>query len=345
MARATRPTVLIRLLDRVWPDHPIEKMGQEHMVLCPFCDTEKSKLAVNPDKGVFQCWVCGERGPISKLLSHLQELGIIKTSDVRAVMSGGILSRLSDAVSTHTKDNKKEIRYWSPTVPCVYPPHVHTLANFNPENILEGRMKQAAHHYLANREVLKEDISRYRLALCINLDSIYHGHIFIPALGPYGRQLVYWTTRAISPLVRPKSLHAGKKYSRFSAKHILMNEHLITGKEVAICEGPFDAFSIMSVTGIPAVPLLGKVFHPHHKTVLTEKGIEKVYICLDSDAAAKTESLYMRLETETCKACPVYLKDGDPNDVSRETLKAAFEKAASTFDDGLTSYVDRLDIP
>ena len=87
MPRATRPEVLIKVLDRVWPKHPVEKMGQEHMVQCPFCATTKNKLAVNPSKGVFQCWVCGEKGPVMKLLEHLKKLGVLTSRDVRAVAS------------------------------------------------------------------------------------------------------------------------------------------------------------------------------------------------------------------------------------------------------------------
>ena len=51
MGRAIRPNVLERLLDKVWPDHRVEKDGTEHMVECPFCDTDKAKCAVNPGKG------------------------------------------------------------------------------------------------------------------------------------------------------------------------------------------------------------------------------------------------------------------------------------------------------
>ena len=340
MPRATRPEVLIRLLDKVWPDHPVEKMGQEHMVLCPFCDTSKNKLAINANKGVFQCWVCGERGPTLKLLQHLQSLNIIKSADVKAVMTGGTVNRLSDAINTYSnKTPEKDDTLWSVATPCVYPAKVYGISNFSPSNILEERLLHSANLYLEKRGLQKKDIARYRLGLNVNTDSIYRGHIFIPALGPHGRQLVFWTTRAMSSSADPKSLHAGKRYSRFSAKHIMMNEHLITGDEVAFCEGPFDAFSIIQGVGIPAVPLLGKVLHPYHKTVLREKGIKKVYICLDSDATATAEELMNLLQGQGYEVFLAQLEEGDPNDVSHETLRAAFEKATPEVDDFLTSVI------
>jgi len=340
--KATRPDVLVKLLDRVWPHHPVEKMGQEHMVQCPFCATTKNKLAVNPSKGVFQCWVCGEKGPVMKLLGHLKKLKVIAASDVRAVASGGVLSRLSTAVSSYTKEIKGEKTYWSEVTPCVVPPHTRSIFNSHPKNELEGRCKKSVIGYLCSRRLDLNDIKRYRLGYCFDIGSIYNGHVFIPALGPHGRQMVFWTTRASNEVSKPKSLHAGKKYSRFSAKQIMMNEHLITGDEVALCEGPFDAFSIMSVTGVPAVPLLGKVLHPYHLERLREKGIKKVYVCLDPDAKGVASMLWGRLAAGDYDVRLVELEDGDPNDVSPEALKAAFDKATSKLTDPLTYFCNRL---
>jgi hypothetical protein len=277
-----------------------------------------------------------------KLLEHLRKLGVLTSRDVRAVASGGLLSRLSTAVASYTKDNKDEKTLWSEVTPCVVPPHTQSLSNSKPKSELEARCKKSVIDYLLNRGLCLSDIKRYKLGYCFDIGSIYNAHVFIPALGPHGRQMIFWTTRATNEVSTPKSLHAGKKYSRFSAKQIMMNEHLITGNEVALCEGPFDAFSIMSVTGIPAVPLLGKVLHDYHIEKLREKGIEKVYVCLDPDAKDVARWLWNRLASTDYELLLVDLVEGDPNEVSPETLKAAFEKATSKWDDPLTRFCKRL---
>lgn len=330
MARATRPQVLERLLDKLWPDHKVEKDGTEHMVECPFCDTEKPKCAINPNKGVFHCWVCEEKGPVSKLLEHLYSLKLITQGDIGAVTVGKGAPALSDVIqAVKPKKAKKPIeQLWTQYVPCVYPPHTQELTTMLAHNTIQGKLRRAAFDYLNSRKVTDENIKDFRLAFCTELGSPYYAHIFFPALGKWGRQLTFWTTRSILPNPNPKSLHASHKYSRFSAKQILVNEHLVVGTSVVLCEGPFDAVSIMNATGIPACPLLGKVLHPFQKTLLmTDKDIQRVYICLDPDAQAfqaKIASMF----TPPREVWLVNLKEGDPNEVSLETLRAAFSSAA-----------------
>ena len=330
MARATRPSVLIRLIQKLWPGYKLEKQGQEYMVPCPFCASEKMKCAINPAKGVFQCWVCGERGPTSKILYHLKDLKVIKQSDIDAITKRGSKtpSKLSDLSPIDEPAQPPQELLWTPQRPCVLPSGVFPLYTEGERDKVQDQIYHRAVEYLARRGVDRADIRKYRLHVCSNLGSPYHGHIFIPCLGKFGRQITFWTTRSILANPQPKSYHSSSKYCRFSAKNIVMNEHLVVGPTVALCEGPFDAFSIMKHTGIPAIPLLGKVLHPLHKVFLNERGISEVYICLDPDAVEQAFGLVSRIPTAAPKV--VCLQDGDPNDVSPETLKAAFENATSS---------------
>jgi DNA primase len=318
---------MAQLVERLWPDVKVVSGGSEFMVPCPFCGTDKQKCAVNPDKGVFQCWVCGERGPTSKFLYHLKDIGAIKKRDIDAVLIGKDKSpTLSDLEPVVKPKEKPQDHLWTPEQPCVFPTGVRPLYG-NPEpwaNKMAQKLYARAYDYLEGRGVTRKDIHRYRLHFCYHLGSPYHGHIFIPCLGRFGRELTFWTTRSILPNPQTKSFHSSSRYTRYSAKVSMINEHLVVGTTIALCEGPFDAWSIMKHTGIPAVPLLGKNLHKYHRSVIKEREIEKVYICLDADAKASMASMGAGLPARY-----VYLEDGDPNDVSPETLKAAFENAAS----------------
>lgn len=327
MARATRPRVLAELVVTLWPDVQRVKAGSEFMVPCPFCGSDKPKCAVNPDKGVFQCWVCGERGPTSKFLYHLKELKLIKQRDIDAIIIGkNQAAQLSDLKPVVPVAQEASEQFWTSQCPCVFPSGVFPLYDYEAKNKLEGSFQDRAISYLAGRGVSLEDIRRYRLHFCVKLGSPYHGHIFIPCLGKFGRQMTFWTTRSILPDPPTKSYHSGSKYSRFSAKTVMMNEHLVVDTTVALCEGPFDAFSIMKHVGIPAIPLLGKNLHSYHRNVLVERGVGMVYICLDSDAHEAIGKMGSAFKKNSAKF--VYLVDGDPNDVAPEELKAAFLNAA-----------------
>lgn len=329
MARATLPKQLEKLLGRVWPNHPVEKMGQEHMVLCPFCDSDKHKCAVNPEKAVFQCWVCGERGNTHKLLDHLVKIRVIRQSDMNSVLlRKGAGTSLSSEFIAYPEPKEKPPEYrWTESTPCVFPGDTHMIEGFQPKDIMEEMIHKRVVGYLNGRGVDMGAIRRYKLHFCSKLKSVYHAHIFFPALGPHGRGLTFWTTRSTLPDAKPKSLHSGRKYSRFSAKATLFNEHLVVGTTVALCEGPFDAYSIMVVTGLPACPLLGKVLHPYHLNTLIERGVKSVYVCLDADAGKAKHKLAAMLTKEGIEVLFVDLVDGDPNDVSADTLKAAFLNA------------------
>lgn len=328
MARATSPERLERLLERVWPGHPIEKSGEEHMVVCPFCDTSKNKCAINPKKGVFQCWVCGERGPVLKMLLHLHNLNIISQTDIDAIRSTKGNVELSSTIKEYKVETPKMNVAWSEHSPCVFPPKTYAVSGFRPHNTFEGNMHRAVVKYLGIRGMDMDDIETFRMHFCYDIGSPFHAHVFFPALGELGKQLVFWTTRSIMPNANPKSLHASRKYSRFSAKQILMNQHLIVGPKVAVCEGPFDAFSIIKATGIAALPLLGKQLHLYHRSYLESKGVKEVYLCLDSDAQDDQDKLARALVEIGIKPLHVTLEDGDPNSISQEKLYAAFKNAA-----------------
>jgi len=305
------------------------KQGEEHMVSCPFCASSKAKLAINPGKGVFQCWVCGERGPVSKLLQHLFTLKLIKQSDIDAVMIGTGVTNLSSEIAAYKAPEKpKEEVLWSEHISCVYPDGVLPYTLSTGLSPMETKVRKLTLEYLHGRGLLMDDIVRYNLHYCSKFGSPYHGHVFFPALGKHGREMIFWTTRATFPGSVPKSLHSGKKYSRFGAKQVLFNEHFVVGTTVALCEGPFDAHSIMVNTGIPACPLLGKILHDYHIDRLLEKRVGTVYLCLDPDAFVFQEKIARRLSFKGFTVLHARLTDGDPNDVSPETLRAAFDKAA-----------------
>jgi len=328
VARATLPKQLEKLLGRVWPNHPVEKMGQEHMVLCPFCDSDKHKCAINPEKAVFQCWVCGERGNTHKILEHLVKLRVIRQSDMDSVLlKKGTDTSLSNEFIAYPEPTKVEVeQLWTLGIPCVFPKDTHMIQGFQPKDVMEEMVHKRVVSYLRRRGVKMVDITRYKLHFCSKLKSVYHAHIFFPALGEHGRELTFWTTRSTLPDAKPKSLHSGRKYSRFSAKQTLFNEHLVVDTTVALCEGPFDAHSIMAVTGIAACPLLGKVFHEYQLERLRERNVKRVYVCLDADAGNARDKIARQLNQGAfgMEVLFVDLKDGDPNDVAADELKAAF---------------------
>ena len=330
MPRKSNPELVSKLVDKVWPDAVSEKGGQEHYVVCPFCDADKSKCAINPTKGVFQCWVCQEKGPIMKLLIHLRKLGLIAQTDIEAIKTNK--PALSDKIkSLVVKEEPEHKVYWSSHRPCVFPPKVFPLYDWVPKGTIEGRVKKAALSYLKKRSIPDEFIEKFRIHACANMGSKYHTHLFFPVMGKHGRQMKYWTTR-VPGKGTPKSLHASSSYSAYRVKTILVNEHLLAPRKedtVILCEGPFDAFSLYHILGIPACPLFGKHLHSFARNQLEFHGIKNVTVCLDEDAKTEARKLANRLSGDGFDVKLMLVKGGDPNDVSPEELKKFYKEATT----------------
>lgn len=337
MARATDAKLYARLLDRLWPHHALQKSGEEHLVPCPFCASEKAKCWVNPDKGVFQCWVCGEKGPTGKFIYHLRDLGHIKQTDVNAIMGGGARG-LSNAIDALVPDTRKkahvDTHLWTPEEPCVYPKYAQPLTAVR-EDGFTGKMRQSAINYLKRRGFSLSDVDRFRIQYLVNLGDRYHGHLIFPILDRFGRQLRYWTTRTIFKGGKPKSLHANGKYTRFSAKHVLMYEDMIMkGLPLAVCEGPFDAMSVNKHV-MPCVALLGKNLHPYHLEALRATQPSEVVMCLDPDAIDYAQEAARRIRNLMIPVRVLELDGGDPNDISPDSLKGQFQRVMTTPTEGL----------
>ena len=336
MARATDPIMVRDVILSIFPDHSLEKEGQEIYVPCVYCGTDKKKLAINPAKGVFQCWRCEERGPVMKLFNHLKALGLIEEKDLENILANNAVNNLiiKDKYNSQLRKNSAvEERLWTPQIPCVFPSGIVPLYGWAPRTSMHKKVQQRAFKYLSKRSVPLKFIEKFKVHVCIKVDSPYFMHLFFPVLDIYGRQMKFWTTRTLRDS-KPKTFHSGAKYSRYKAKGILANEHIINGSsEVALCEGPFDAFSIHSVMDLPACPMFGKRLHNYHIHRLKELEIKTVYICLDPDAHSHIANIRERLSAHGFNPLVVELTDGDPNEVSPEVLKKAFASVRSSWNE------------
>jgi len=331
MPRKSNANVVTKLVKKVWPNVSFEKGGKELYVECPFCSSSSAKCAINPSKGLFHCWVCGEKGPILKILNHLRRLGSITQKDVESVKAGKLA--LTDKIKSLMQPEEDTTVLWSKHRPCVFPPKVRPLSSWEPRGILEGNIKKKALRYLKTRKIPEDFIDKFRIHACCNRESVYHGHLFFPVMGEFGRQMKYWTTRTLGKK-SPKSLHAGSKYSAYKVKTILVNEHLLAPRKedtAILCEGPFDAMSLYHTLGVPACPLFGKHLHSFARNQLKHHGIKNVVVCLDEDAQRDAKKLASRLSCDDFNIKVMEIKGGDPNDLSSEELKRYYSEATGSF--------------
>ena len=227
--------------------------GWSNYKLCPFCKSAKFKFGVHVQQSRFYCFKCGASGSLEHLC---QELGVpFKETRKAKPLTNAALTANQSVIDLAALKWKR-------------------LPVLNPSDT-----EQAISAYLANRNV---DLQLWEVGVSCT-----------PRL--YGRAVwlfrtcgvpVYYQARAVVGPQEPKTLNpppgVGCKRDQANLSHDVYK----TGYEIVLCEGPFDAVSVTNTAAKRVgVPLLGKTLSEAKLNALSDMGVRKVAVFLDSDAS------------------------------------------------------------
>ena len=256
---------------------------------CPFCHTSKKKMEVNIVSQYWHCWVCNAAG--RKLPILFRKLNVQREKIAKLV-------ELLDDVE------------WKPSKTTTDTPVLQLPEGYRPLWKLQEMSPEFrnAIHYLKGRGIGIHDILKYRIGYCRK--GPYKGKIIIPSYDANG-SLNYFVARAyyVEDKYKHKNPPASKDIVGFEL-HINWNMPII------LVEGAFDAITIKR----NVIPLFGKTISNTLKRRIVEKGVRKIYICLDLDArkqALETAQYFM------ANGLDVYFVDitgKDPNDLGFEKI-------------------------
>ena len=246
------------------------KGGNELVYFCPKCHHPKRKLEVCIDEtnkffGVFHCWTCGESGTLYKL---------VEFSNTPAPYKSKLAGLLKDIKLS-----------WGSKKPTDEPENVSLPNEFIPLSTPRTTPEyKNAMAYLKRRGVLTEDVIRYNLGYCE--DGNYAYHIIIPSYDAHGilnffigRR--YYDTAGMIPFKKPDV-----------SMNIIGFECFINWNDPPILvEGVFNAITIRR----NAIPLFGKFPSQNLYSTLVSNHVERVYVCLESDADNDAMSMSQRL--------------------------------------------------
>lgn len=245
--------------------------SEEVQLQCPYCPAEKeSKLFVNIDKGVFNCFRCGYSGKISKLATQHPNL-YSKLEDVLSVAAFARLKAYarSNAKATLATNVLTELR------------SVSEIAEDDPH-----------YQYLLDRGWDDELINLYAPMKATSLK--YKDRVIIPVVSPEN-EIIYFTARDITGDAKMKYLNPVRdKDFVFASKSPLDS---VQTEDAFICEGIFDAFKIPG-----ACALLGKSLNKTQHTPLYNflKSRKNIYICFDPGTAKDSLRLARELDSWFC---------------------------------------------
>lgn len=286
----------------------LRKGGTQAVYFCK-CGHYKRKLEVSLENFIFHCWVCNERGTLSKLLRFFGAPPIYRER----------LFKLTGDLRLARRDKK-----------TVVPGEVSLPAEFHPlsqpKKCPEYRNALA---YLKRRGILREDILRYNIGYCDN--GPYGQHIIVPSYDAKGKLNFFMGRRYYNddPGIPHKKPNVPMDLVGFES-------FLNYGEPINLCEGVFDAMAIR----INAVPLFGKYPSKTLRERMIVNKVKRVNIVLDDDAFDDAVKNYKLLTSNipNIEIHIVMLNGKDPSTLGFEKVHKLIRESRQFDEEDLFNY-------
>ena len=268
--------------------------GDNYAFYSPFVDQYTPKLEINiriKSKGnnPWHCWISDEKGRTIKSL--FKKLRVSKSTWDEY---NSIFSRVNRYNYDQANDQVND--------------QVELPKEFKPLYQKSNSIKwKHALNYLLNRGLRVEDIVKYNIGYCE--DGEYEDKIIIPSYDEKGK-LNFFVGRSFYDT---KFKHKNPKVS----KDIIGFDLLVNwDTPLVLCEGAFDAIAIRR----NAIPLFGKAIQSELEKKIIGNSVNKLYICLDSDALKNALGLAKKFMSYGIETHLVDLGDEDPSEMGYERI-------------------------
>ncbi len=241
--------------------------GAELVAHCPFHDDKRPSLRVNPKKGLFHCFGCGQGGNALDFVARKERLTIKQAAE-----------RLAEWSGLNTSDGRRTA---SPATPkeSTTPRRQEESSTEGSNKPLSFRLKLTSHPYLEARRLKPETIAEFGLGYCRR--GMMSGRVCIPIANERGELVAYAGRYAADPVPQGES-----KYllpPGFRKGDVLFNLDRVRGNEhLTVIEGFFDALRLHEL-GIPAVALMGTSMSDRQQELFALSGAKRLSLFLDGD--------------------------------------------------------------
>lgn len=230
---------------------------------CPHCPKGKaSKLYINVELGVFNCFRCEFKGSIKKLYKYPE-----------------LISKLEDQLSLA---ESSKLKYFKPMDLKSH----DILADLNP--VREINYIDPQYDYLVNRGWTEEMIRAYRPL--VSTASKYKDRVILPIFDN-ADNMIYYTARSIDGESSNKYINACVSRADIVFESAVP-EALLFPDIGIICEGIFDGAKLPN-----CVALLGKVLSEENEKNIIKffKSRSSIYVCLDTGTTSNMDVICSKL--------------------------------------------------
>lgn len=291
------------------------RSGDELLYYCKFCGHHKKKLSINISKDSFKCWICGRAStsilPLIKKFGTRDHVSAWSDNEERVDLSD------IEGYLNHIENN----HYDEPETIVELPKQFIPLANSNSSLTVLPALR-----YLYNRNVLKDDILKWKMGCCVSGD--YAGRIVIPSFNRDGNCNFFVARTYEGAFPSYKNSEANKK--------VIFNELFLDWEQdIILVEGIFDAI----VAG-NAIPLLGNSLSENSRFFEeVMKHDTRVFLALDTDAEKMSEQLIQKMIEYGVEVYKIPLWGfKDPGSMTKEEFRKRKEQAILINADTIVEY-------
>lgn len=277
--------------------------GREVVTNCLWHEDYKNKLSINTATGLFQCFVCGEKGRFIDIARQVYLKKRVSTE------------KISEFDVELTKAPSKPILEGEIVIP--YPEGYFPLYGITP-----GITDKVPLSYLHKRGITDAQLLYYKIGYCVG--GPYDKRIIVPVLNDSG-SLLSFIARDYTGKLTPKVLTPPSSQGRHGIKDYVFNLHNASKLgHLLIGEGVFDAISL----GVRGIALFGKTISNLQLAKILNAKPQRISIVLDPDAILHANILAQQLTNHIGDVRIATLPEGtDPNSVPKDILEKAIKEA------------------
>ncbi len=318
----------------------LERKGKNFFGVCPFHDDTTPSMSVSQEKQIYKCFSCGAAGDAITFIKDFEHIDF-KSSLVKLAKIAGVevsvaqsikrvdpyfeiyekVSQMFSYALLHVKENQNFLNYLSNRKFSL-----ETIKKFS-LGFSDKRVEDFLKDNFDNRDIINTNL------INSNENLMFRSRIMFPITNHNG-EVVAFSGRVIDNS-NPKYINSSET-KFFTKGNILYNyynakEFCKKSKSIIITEGFFDAMRICENGIENVVATMGTSFTKEHAKAVSDVA-DKVYICLDGDAAGLKASygVYEMLSKLELDIMMVNIGESDPDEY-------ILEKGFDNFKDRLNS--------
>jgi DNA primase len=354
----------------------LKRVGNAYKGLCPFHTEKTPSFTVNPEKGFFHCFGCGQGGDVIKFMMLVTQMSFPEALEELARRSG---------ISLPKPDYSREDDEAQSKASKAALVHLMEIASeFFSDCLWQGQAGQAARAYLAKRGIsdkvsrafglglnpgswdglykyllskgfgdeIMEECGlikyRYKDERRVGCYDVFRGRLIVPVHDAQGRVVAFAGRLLESSQEAPKYINS-KETPLYKKGNILFGFHLSRAHLRAsgmafVVEGYFDLIALYAAGIRPVVAAMGTALSQAQINLLGRQ-TKQIYLVFDSDQAGlkAAERALPRLLNADLEGRVIRLPDGhDPDSFVRQKGSQAFFELVEESQELLDFYLARL---